>query len=436
MNSIKILGLLYEPLCYIRALKYLRKRHSWRNIQYEELFDILNYSRTHSFYFKKILESKIIDKDNPVSVLQTLPLLDKTIIRTEKVQSDEITEGWEKWSNTGGSTGEPLRFPKKGTGKRNRWEHLNQMMLFIKMGYRPWDKIISLDGLQLDDELINQKIYWKDNDKNFPYGAKRYSVLYLSEESIKEYVHSLNKEAPQFIRAYPSGLMLFCKLMKENHLALDFHLKACYLTSENFSQVEKDYISHVLNCPIWGQYGHTESSVFAIQDPNSSSYICSPLYGYTEVVNENGSHVDKGQIGSIVVTGFNNYGLPFIRYKTGDLAVYGGETEYGETILEELLGRDSDYLIDNCGVKKYLVGLIFGAHMHAFDCINEWQIIQNEKGLINIKIAKSVEYTKDSECELLYFFNNNNINVEFEYVSSIEKTKRGKQKFLIQNIKE
>jgi len=208
------------------------------------------------------------------------------------------------------------------------------------------------------------------------------------------------------------------------------------LTSENFSQQEKDYISDVLGCPVWGQYGHTECSVFAVQEPDKTRYLCSPLYGFTEIINDDGKHVGIGEIGSLVVTGFNMYGLPFIRYKTGDLAVYGGETNYGETILTELLGRDSDFIFDKDSKKIYLVGLIFGAHMHAFDCINTWQIVQDMIGSITLKIVKGVDYNQATEKELQTFFASNNLDLVIEYVPSIEKTKRGKQKFLIQNIKE
>lgn len=61
-----------------------------------------------------------------------------------------------------------------------------------------------------------------------------------------------------------------------------------------------------------------------------------------------------------MVTGFVEYGLPFIRYKTGDLAIYGGETELGETILTKLLGREVDCIYNKGGKKIYLVGFIFG----------------------------------------------------------------------------
>ena len=61
-------------------------------------------------------------------------------------------------------------------------------------------------------------------------------------------------------------------------------------------------------------------------------------------MDECGKQVKENEIGEIVVTGFSHLGTPFIRYKTGDLAVYGGTTEFGEVVLKQLMGRSVDSL--------------------------------------------------------------------------------------------
>ena len=182
------------------------------------------------------------------------------------------------------------------------------------------------------------------------------------------------------------------------------------------------------------RYGHTESSVFAVQHPDNEIYYCSPIYGYTEVVDSKGEQVKPGETGEIVVTGFIEYGMPFIRYKTGDLAIYGGETENGETILTKLLGREADFIYNKEKKQIFLVGLIFGGHIQAFNYVQTWQIHQNEIGKIDIYIVKFSGYNSQTENEIITLFRNNSIDATVHYVNSIEKTIRGKQKFLIQNI--
>ena len=103
-------------------------------------------------------------------------------------------------------------------------------------------------------------------------------------------------------------------------------------------------------------------------------------------------------------------------------------------VIDNLLGRSADYLIDNESNKKYLVGLIFGGHLHAFDVIKQWQIEQTEIGYIKVRIVKDSNWCKSTESEIKDFFVANNFNVEIEYVDFIEKTNRGKQMFLIQHL--
>lgn len=181
--------------------------------------------------------------------------------------------------------------------------------------------------------------------------------------------------------------------------------------------------------------GHTESSVFATQNPDNECYYCSPIYGYTEVVDSKGNQVNVGELGEIVVTGFTEYGLPFIRYKTGDLAIYGGETDFGETIFTQLLGREVDCIYNKEGKRIFLVGFIFGGHIQAFNHIQTWQLHQSEIGKVAIYIVKSIGYDEQIEKEVKRLFITHGFDLVIHYVDTIEKTKRGKQKFLIQDLK-
>lgn len=125
----------------------------------------------------------------------------------------------------------------------------------------------------------------------------------------------------------------------------------------------------------------------------------------------------------------------FIRYKTGDLAIYGGETELGETILTKLLGREVDCIYNKGGKKIYLVGFIFGGHIRAFNYIQTWQLHQYEVGKVEMYIVKAREYSDNVEKEIVNLFVCNGFELIIHYVDFIEKTNRGKQRFLIQELK-
>ena len=246
-----------------------------------------------------------------------LPLSNKKIIREKgnTIYSDEINQASTYWVNTGGSTGEPLHFPFLKIGKD--LELIHQMMLYKTMGWKNNETIISIDGSTIDDFKRSQNIYYIKST-NFPYGKFSFSTLYMSDETLHYYIKSLNKIRPKIMRGYPSGILKLAFFINRKQCKLNFKIKGIYLTSESFSTKEREYIQNTFKCAVYGQYGHTETSIFAVSF-SDLTYYCSPLYGFTEVINEKGKHAKVGEIGEIVVTGFSNYGMPFIRYQTGDL---------------------------------------------------------------------------------------------------------------------
>ena len=131
-----------------------------------------------------------------------------------------------------------------------------------------------------------------------------YCVRYLNDETFPYFIESLNKVNPKFLRGFTSSVKEFCRFIKKKNIKLQFQLKGIYLTSESATLEDRKYIEYVLHCPVWGQYGHTECSIFAIAKPNDLTYYANPLYGYTEILDEDGNQVAEGSIGEITVTGF------------------------------------------------------------------------------------------------------------------------------------
>ncbi len=244
----------------------------------------------------------------------------------------------------------------------------------------------------------------------------------------------MNVIKPTIIRSYPSSLALFCRLLKKHNLRLSFKLKGVFVTSEQLTEEDELAIRDTLKCPIWGQYGHTEMSIFAVKPDGEKEYYASPLYGYTEILNqETGEPCKVGETGEIVVTGYSLIGLPFIRYATGDLAVFGGVNNNGETVLKRLQGRTVDYIIDKQGEKIYLTEFIFGHHLPEFKTIDSWQLEQNEPGIVTLRIIPDFNYTAKDEAGLISHFNKVGISVLVDYQSEIKKSSRGKRIFMIQN---
>lgn len=420
---------------YVKGLYYLMTRSNWKRTQRKELVKMLQYAIKHSAFFKEKVGDISINEDNVLSVLKKFPTITKQTIIDNKwnIFSDEVPHDFKYWRETGGSTGVPLKFPSFASSYYI--EDVCQMMLYHMMGFFWGDTVVYFGGDRVSEEKINKNEYWFKS-KNLPYGKYCYCVRYLNDDTFPYFIESLNKVNPKFLRGFTSSVKEFCRFVKKKNIKLQFQLKGIYLTSESATLEDRKYIESVLHCPVWRQYGHTECSIFAIAKPNDLTYYANPLYGYTEILDEDGNQVAEGSIGEITVTGFNILGIPFVRYRTGDLAVFGGETKYGETILKELLGRSRDFLYDDKGNKVYALSLLFDAgNLNLLDYIKAWQIEQNEEGFIIVRIIKDDTYNKAIEKDLINVFKYKNITINIVYVDDIAKTKRGKHKFIIQNYK-
>jgi hypothetical protein len=106
-------------------------------------------------------------------------------------------------------------------------------------------------------------------------------------------------------------------------------------------------IEDAFSAPLVDFYGAHEFNLLAWQCPNGSVYHVCDDNVLVEIVGEDGRAVRPGEIGEVVATSLHSYTMPFVRYRTGDLAIHGAEScGCGQpfSTLREIQGRGVDYL--------------------------------------------------------------------------------------------
>jgi len=143
----------------------------------------------------------------------------------------------------------------------------------------------------------------------------------------------------------------------------------------------------------------------------------------------------------MLVTSFNSYGTPLIRYRIGDSIIFkNGKCTCGccHPLVKEIQGRQVDYLISREKGKvslSHLADVIKGLP----NCISNMQFIQNNLGEIDIKIVvdKSryrVEYGALITDEMVYRFGKK-MKFNLIMVDEIPREKSGKYSLIKNNIK-
>lgn len=389
---------------------------------------IVQHARSRSRSYATRLEALPKGQVSPSSnAWLNVPLLSKADIRREGEELMTMPPGrsWIGHLTTGGSTGQPLGFPYLGGHDAEHQEFLWRMM-----GYTNGDRILAMDGTLVPDEDLRARRYWTSKSpRSLPYGTVALSAHYWSNDTRDDYVNFLLEYQPALIRGYPSFVSEVAQTLLDRGLRLG--CKGVQLTSESHTS-HQTYLVESAMGPVRDQYGHAEASIFAYSLESFGPIFCSPFYGLVEILSEDGYPVAVGEPGEVVVTGFHNYAMPFIRYRTGDLAVLQG-VEDGVVRLREIQGRTQDYVISSDGTKHLLTALVFGRHYAAFERISQWQIIQRKRGAVVIRIVPRPSFSSEDAREIVATFKElAGIAVDIEITNDIARTARGKSKLLVQ----
>lgn len=416
----------------LRSLKeyHLGAKRDFSHIKEQYLARTVRYACARSPYYHEVFQRSGVGADNLLDRWNQVPLLDKKEIQCNlnRILCVEPAKNYVGYQTTGGSTGEPFAFHTLGGVDA---EH--QAFLFDWMGWKPGDRILAFDGTTVPELERAKGIFWAVKSKcELPYGSVAMSSHYLTPSTIDHYLRGLVTIRPAIIRGYPSFLEAIARLILERGYRFNFKIKGVQLTSESFYENQVSVIQSAFCAPVYSQYGHAEASVFGYTINDTLLTYCSPFYGFTEVVDEHGCHVSEGEVGEIVVTGFHNYAMPFIRYRTGDLGEYAG-TEDGLVKIRKVHGRTQDIVYTRDLRAIRLTALVFGQHYKAFKNITKWQLFQDQAGVVRVRIIPGQDYSQADEAELAEGFSSiAGIDTVFEYVDTLPLTKRGKSKFLVQ----
>ena len=406
--------------------------------QMKELNKLLHHAYANVPYYRKIFDEKgLKPKDiQDFNDLQLLPYLTKEDVRNNfnDLMAKNLPKSMFQYVSTSGSTGIPLQFyeEKEVTGSREMAFHW-RMRSWI--GYSFTDKCAVLRGNVVEKSERNKRAWWEYD----PVDKLLILSLYdMTEENLFKYVKKLNEFQPKFIQAYPSGITILARFMREHDIELIYPIKAILCGSENLYSSQREMLEETFKCRVFSWYGLTEKAVLAGECEKSTYYHIFPEYGVTELIRSDGSLVNhEGGVGEIVGTGFNNYAVPFIRYKTGYLAVYtqrkcscGRNYQLIEKVegrLQEFIVAEDDHLIPLGDMQIFFV----------FDNVKQFQFYQDKEGEVVFKIVKKDTYTEEDTSHILrslYDRMGDSVKVYIEFVDKIPRTDRGKYRFLIQKL--
>ncbi|MCP4550067.1 MAG: phenylacetate--CoA ligase family protein [bacterium] len=364
--------------------------------------------------------------------LSLLPLIGRDELRdhVDEMVPDSQDRGELVFSATGGSSGIPVGFYRHK-------ERTRAMESAFVTRFRTWAgasdttrEVICAGGVGDESERAQWAVDRRGN-----------SLALASDDlnrlNFKWMLPLARKFKPRIFRGYPSAMAAFANLLLE--AGETFPVEAVFTSSETLYDAQRKRIEEAFAAKVFDLYGHSERVIVAAECEKHEGYHVFSEYGLLEIVDENGSVIqEEGQVGEVVGTTLLHDYFPLIRYRTGDRAVYTARRcSCGRPFplilrpdgrLQELLVTADDRRISMTSINR---------HDDLFAAVDQFQFHQREAGKAVLKVIPGPDYS-DSERERIIASVTKHIGGDFaltiEVVESIEKTRIGKHRFLIQEL--
>ncbi len=432
---------------FLKWYNFLQESQWWSRKRLEEyqmkqLCKLLYHAYENVPYYRRVFDERgLKPKDiQDFDDLRKLSYLTKDDVRKniKDLIARNIPKEKIEYVTTGGTSGKPLGFYIEKRTNLIRmafeWREWNWM------GYNFGDSCVVLRGNVVKREENGETAWWEyDKDNNYLI----LSTYDMTEENLSKYVKKIEEFKPKVIRCYPSALDILARFIKENNLEVNTrgNIKAISTSSENLFPNQRILIENIFNCPIIDKFGNCEQTNIAGQCMKKEGYHIFMEYGITELIDEDGNSASRGgQIGEVVGTGFTNYAVPMIRYRTEDFGVYTNKLcscgRDGLPLLKEIKGRwYQERIVTRNG--NYIPITALNSHSDMFDNVKQFQYYQYNLDKIILRIIKKNTYTNSDTQKILRELKEKlkgQIKVEIQFISEIPRTDRGKYKFLVQKL--
>jgi phenylacetate-CoA ligase len=405
------------------------------DLQWRRVGRLLEHAYENVPYYREIMSQAGMD---PASVIHTrslamLPLLDRSTIgrqgrflRATNIAPDRFTP-----NSTGGSTGEPLRFfdDREGAGWADAAAWRSQRWYGVNVGDRCaylWGANFDLSRFQGLSGYVRSRML---NIQMLP-------AWELGEGTALEFWKKLTAFRPRLLVAYAGAAYQWARLLGSHRKAIP-SLAAVIVSAETLYDEWRCVIEDCFKVPVYNRYGGRDIKSVAQECPVRQGLHIHSEHVLVEIVRD-GRLVPPGELGEIVVTRLDNYAMPFIRYRSGDLGVMADcscTCGRGLPLLQKIEGRVQDAIVTADG--KIVAGPFFPHMMKDCPDVKEFQVHQLDMDRLNILIVPygRQPFTSRERIERLVRQHlGRRMQIQFEIRDAIPLTAAGKRRVIVSHL--
>jgi phenylacetate-CoA ligase len=430
---------LKEGTPYLRHLKQLdmMKTRPYEEVttdQWRRLQSLLRHAATNTdFYAKRFREMGVRPEEiGSWEAFRSFPLLTKDDIRANKDAMIARNIPREKLvtKKTSGSTGVAVELVVDEDS--SQWKRAVTVTYDRWAGWDIGERVGAIWGNP------EYKQNWRMYLRNLLLTRHFYlDTLLMNEKAMQDFYSQLKQKRPSILFGHAHSLYLFAKFLETKGLS-DIRPRGIISTCMVLHDFERDTIEKMFGCKVTNRYGCEEVSLIACEcrEHRGMHINCDTLI--VEFIRD-GRPVNPGEPGAIVVTDLTNYGMPFIRYKVGDVGIPSDRTcGCGCTypLMESLEGRVADYVVTPDG--GYISGISltenFAMHLPA---VKQMQIVQEQLDFLTFRIVKGGSFGEGTLNDIERLVRErfgDKMKYSVEYTDSIQSEQSGKYRFCISKL--
>ena len=363
-------------------LPFLKTSETWtlaslEAYQLKKLQELVAVAYANSNYYKKsfdVLGMKPADIQS-LDDLKKLPIIRKSdLLAHNKDIHTNLKFNRHFQANTSGTSGESLKFKREESA-----DSFNRASIYRGYSWHnvnPWELNGYFWGYNFS-AMAMLKIRILDSLQN------RFRIFNYRKESIDFFIKKLKKA--KYLHGYSSMVYETAKIINSQNLDKPLSLKMVKGTSEKIFESYQNEIQKAFGHKMISEYGAAETGIIAFECPKGNMHL-----------NMEGVIVEEIDL-EIVVTNLQMQAFPIIRYQLGDYIKLASKTETCEcgmqhAIIEEVTGRIGQTVYGKHHTYPSLYFYyIFKNLASKQSLLLTYQVVQNEKGILNFLIEQHLD---------------------------------------------
>lgn len=364
--------------------------------------------------------------------LTLLPILTKSDIRANR--DAFVAEGARKLSKnqTGGSTGEPLQFfvgpARVSSDVASRCRAMGWWG--VAVGDREF--VLWASPIEVTQQDRVRAV------RDWLFRSRLLSADRMTLAGMDSYLDAMERMRPIHIFSHGSALAELARHAEERHRNVaGLGVRVAFVTSEQLYDHQRERIERVFGCRVANGYGARDAGFVAHECPEGGMHLNAEDV-IVEIVDDRGVPLPAGQAGAIIVTHLRSEDFPFVRYRTGDVAVlHDALCPCGRSLplIREIHGRADDLLLGLDGSRVPGQAIVF--LLRSRPNVRAFRIVQETRDLLRILLVKTEEFPAGIEEEIVRGVHarlGEGMRVEFVSVSEIPAEASGKYRTVVNKL--